>query len=56
VRGLWLTDKKRWDVASKTVEHLKEHAVRWKLNEEIEPPMVDAHSTPSSFTEDEAEH
>jgi hypothetical protein len=27
VRGLWLglADKERWDVACKTVEHLKEH-------------------------------
>jgi hypothetical protein len=53
VRGLWigLTDKERWDVASKTVEHLKEHGDKWKLNEELESPAVEAHSTPSSFTE-----
>src|SRR5262249_36343872 len=53
VRGLWLglTDKERWDVACKTVEHLKEHGDKWKLNEELEPPAVDANSTPRSFTE-----
>jgi hypothetical protein len=36
VRGLWfgLTEKERWDVACKTVEHLKEHGDKWKLNEE----------------------
>ena len=52
-RGLWLglTDKERWDVACRTVEHLKEHGDKWKLNEEIESPVVEAHSTPSSFTE-----
>jgi hypothetical protein len=54
VRGLWigLTDKERWDVACKTVEHLKEHGDRWKLNEE-EPvnPLDGAHSSPASFTE-----
>jgi len=45
VRGLWLrlTDKERWDVACKTVEHLKEHGDRWKLNEEVESPVVEAH-------------
>ena len=53
VRGLWfgLTDKERWDVACKTVDHLKEHGDKWKLNEELESPVVEAHSTPSSFTE-----
>ena len=53
VRGLWkgLTDEERWDVAAKTVEHLKEHGDKWKLNDELEPPAVDAHSTPPSFTE-----
>jgi len=53
VRGLWLglTDRERWDVACKTVEHLKEHGDKWKLNEELESPVVEAHSTPSSFTE-----
>jgi len=53
VRGfrLGLTDKERWDVACKTVEHLKEHGDKWKLNEELESPVVDAHSTPRSFTE-----
>jgi hypothetical protein len=33
------------------VEHLKEHGDKWKLNEELESPAVEAHSTPSSFTE-----
>jgi len=53
VRGLWLglTDQERWDVACKTVEHLKEHGDKWRLNEEIEPPAVEAHSTPASFAE-----
>lgn len=53
VRGLWLglSDRERWDVACKTVENLKEHGDRWRLNEEVESPVVDAHSTPPSFTE-----
>ena len=53
VRGfrLGLTDKERWDVACKTVEHLKEHGDKWKLNEEVESPVIEGHSTPSSFTE-----
>jgi hypothetical protein len=53
VRGLWLglTDKERWDMACKTVDHLKEHGDKWKLNEEIDSPVVEAHSTPRSFTE-----
>ena len=53
VRGLWLglTDKERWDVACKTVEHLKEHGDRWRLNEEVENPVVGAHSTTRNFTE-----
>ena len=50
---LWLglTDKERWDLACKTVEHLKEHGDRWKLDEKLESPVVEAHSTPRSFTE-----
>ena len=53
VRGLWigLTEKERWEVACRTVDHLKEHGDKWKLNEELESPVVEAHSTPSSFTE-----
>jgi hypothetical protein len=54
VRGLWLglTDKERWDVACKTVEHLKEHGDRWRLSEEEEAsPLTGAHSSPQSFTE-----
>jgi hypothetical protein len=53
VRGLWfgLTERERWEVACKTVDHLKEHGDKWKLNEEVESPVVEAHSTPSSFTE-----
>jgi hypothetical protein len=54
VRGLWkgLTDQERWDVACRTVEHLKEHGDRWKLNEEQEAsPLDGAHSTPRNFTE-----
>jgi hypothetical protein len=38
-------------VACKTVEHLKEHGDKWKLNEELENPAVDAHLTPRTFTE-----
>lgn len=51
VRGLWfgLTDKERWDVACKTVDHLKEHGDKWKLNEELESPVVEAHSSPRSL-------
>jgi hypothetical protein len=53
VRGLWkgLTEEERWNVACKTVENLKEHGDKWKLNEEIESPVVEAHSTPRSFTD-----
>jgi hypothetical protein len=55
VRGLWLglTDKERWDVACNTVDHLKEHGDKRKLHEEeeLESPVVEAHSTPSTFTE-----
>jgi hypothetical protein len=53
VRGLWLglTDKERWDVACKTVEHLKEHGDKWRLDEE-EPVN---HSSPSSFTDAHAQ-
>src|SRR5262245_41243443 len=54
VRGLWLglTDKERWDVACKTVEHLKEHGDRWRLNEEERAsPLDGAHSSPRNFTE-----
>ena len=53
VRGLWFgpTEKERWEVACRTVEHLKEHGDKWKLNEELERPVVDAHSTPQSFTD-----
>jgi hypothetical protein len=44
VRGRWLglTDR---DVACKTVDHLKERGDKWKLNEELETPVVDAHSS-----------
>ena len=53
VRGLWkgLSEEERWNVACRTVEHLEEHGDKWKLNEEIESPVVEAHSTPRSFTE-----
>jgi hypothetical protein len=33
-------------VACKNVDHLKEHGGNWKLNDEIESPVVEAHSTP----------
>jgi hypothetical protein len=36
-------------VACKNVEHLKEHGDRWKLNEELESPVVEAHSTPKQL-------
>ncbi len=49
--GHGLKDFFSWDVACETVEHLKEHGDKWKLNEELESSAVDAHSTPSSFTE-----
>jgi hypothetical protein len=51
--SLWigLTDKERREVSCKTVEHLKERGGRWKLNEELESPVLEAHSAPSSFTE-----
>jgi hypothetical protein len=54
VRGPWLrlTDKERWDVACKTVEHLKEHGDQWRLNEEERASRLDgAHSSPRNFTE-----
>jgi len=35
-----LTEKERWEVACKTVEHLKEHGDKLKLNEELESPVV----------------
>ena len=46
-----LTEEERWNVACRTVEHWKEHGDKWKLNEELESPVVGAHSTPSSLTE-----
>jgi hypothetical protein len=33
------------NVACKTVDHLKERGDKWKLNEELETPVVDAHSS-----------
>ena len=54
VRGLWigLTEKERWAVACRTVEHLKEHGDKWKLDEEVEAnPLKGAHSSPPSFTQ-----
>jgi hypothetical protein len=36
-------------VACKTVECLKEHGDKWKLNEDLNPPTVDAHSTPRNY-------
>ena len=47
----WSDEKERWEVACRTVEHLKEHGDKWKLNEALESPAVDAHSSPRSFTE-----
>jgi hypothetical protein len=49
VRGLWKGQKERWQVASRTVEHLKEHGDRWKLNEEVPEPEGKLHSTPKSY-------
>jgi hypothetical protein len=54
VRGMWrtLTDEERAAVASRTVDKLKEHGHKWKLDEE-EPvnPLDGAHASPRSFTE-----
>jgi hypothetical protein len=53
VRGMWrtLTDEERWAVARRTVDRLKEHGDKWKLDEEEEAkPLEVAHSTPASFT------
>jgi hypothetical protein len=46
VRGLWLglTENERWEVARKTVEHLKEHGDKWRLNEEVVRKARDAAS------------
>jgi hypothetical protein len=38
--GLGLTDKELWDVACKTVDHLKEPGDKWKLIEALEDPFV----------------
>jgi hypothetical protein len=53
VRGLSLSLSKdeRKAVAQAAVDELRRDGDRWRLDEEIEPPAVDAHSTPSSFTE-----
>jgi hypothetical protein len=42
VRGLWfgLTEKERWEVACRTVEHLKEHDDKWKLNKELAQRLI----------------
>jgi hypothetical protein len=54
VRGLWrtLTDEERSAVASRTVDKLKEHGDKWRLDEEVPlNPLDGAHSSPPSFTE-----
>jgi hypothetical protein len=53
VRGLWstLNDAERWAVACGVVSDLKQHGDRWRLNEKMEDPAVDTHSTPRSFTQ-----
>jgi hypothetical protein len=54
VRGMWrtLTDEERWAVASRTVDKLKEHGDKWRLNEEVEAnPLEGAHSSPPSFAQ-----
>jgi hypothetical protein len=35
---VWV-EKERWDVACRTVEHLKEHGDKWRLDEELESPV-----------------
>jgi hypothetical protein len=54
VRGMWrtLTDQERSALARRTVDKLKEHGDKWRLDED-EPvnPLDGAHSSPSSFTE-----
>jgi hypothetical protein len=48
----YLDDEERWAVAGRTVEKLKEHGDKWRLNEEEEAtPLDGAHSSPPSFTE-----
>jgi len=53
VRGLSLSLSKdeRKAVAQAAVDELRRNGDGWKLNEEIEPPTVEARSTLSSFTE-----
>jgi hypothetical protein len=54
VRGLWrtLTDEERRAVASRTVDKLKEHGDKWRLDEEIKlDPLDGAHSSLPSFTQ-----
>jgi hypothetical protein len=46
-----LTDKERSAVARRTVDKLREHGDKWRLDEEMESPPVEAHSTPQSFTD-----
>jgi hypothetical protein len=57
VRGMWrtLTDEERSAVASRTVDKLKEHGDKWRLDEELENPVVEAHSSPRSFTDAHAQ-
>jgi hypothetical protein len=52
VRGMWrtLTDAERSAVASRTVNKLREHGDRWKLDEEMQA-STEAHRTPRNFTE-----
>jgi hypothetical protein len=49
VRGMWraLTDEERRAVARRTVDRLKEHGDKWKLEAK---PLEGALSTPASFT------
>jgi hypothetical protein len=52
VRGLWkgLTEEERWNVACRTVEHLKEHGDKWKLDEEMAKlDTSELHSTPKNY-------
>jgi len=52
VREMWrtLTDEERSAVARRTVDKLKEHGDKWRLDEEMQSPSIEAHSTPQSFT------
>jgi hypothetical protein len=53
VRGMWrtLTDAERSAMARRTVDRLSECGDPWRLDEEMESPSVEAHTTPRSLME-----